>query len=76
MQGTEPLETPLETAYGSDLLSLIVGRDMDADSRQRNREFVRSGNHNRGKKCSVDRAFSRKNPGSDSAAVVPMNSVA
>ena len=44
------LEDP-ETAYGSDLLSHIAGHDTDADSRQRNREFVSSGNHNRGKGC-------------------------
>lgn len=42
------LEEP-EIAYGSDLLSHIAGHDRDADSRQRNREFVSSGNHNRGK---------------------------
>lgn len=40
-----------EIAYGSDLLSHIAGHDTEADSRQRNREFVSCGNHNRGKGC-------------------------
>jgi len=39
------LEDPLEIAYGSDILSLIAGHDIDADRRQRNREFVSSGDY-------------------------------
>lgn len=38
---TKPLED-LRDAFGSDLLALIEGRDVDADVRQRNREFVNS----------------------------------
>jgi hypothetical protein len=44
----KPLED-LRDAFGGDLLSLIVGHDVDADSRQRNREFVGSGNYGHGK---------------------------
>ena len=39
----KPLED-LKDAFGNDVLSLIVGHDVDADKRQRNREFVSSGN--------------------------------
>jgi len=38
---TKPLED-LRDAFGSDLLALIEGNDVDADVRQRNREFVSS----------------------------------
>ena len=38
---TKPLEN-LRDAFGSDLLALIEGHDVDADVRQRNREFVSS----------------------------------
>jgi hypothetical protein len=41
----KPLED-LKDAFGGDLLSLIAGRDIDADRRQRNREFVSSSNYN------------------------------
>lgn len=39
---TKPLEN-LRDAFESNLLSLIVGHDTDADRRQSNREFVSSG---------------------------------
>ena len=45
MQRMKLLEEPLEKDYGSDLLSLIAGYDVDADKRQRNREIVSSGNY-------------------------------
>jgi hypothetical protein len=45
MQRIEPLEDPLEIAYGSDILSLIAGHDVDADRRQRNREIACSGKY-------------------------------
>ena len=35
----------LKDAFGSDLLALITGHDVDADKRQRNREIVSSGNY-------------------------------
>jgi hypothetical protein len=35
----------LEDAFGSDLLALITGHDVDVDKRQRNREIVSSGNY-------------------------------
>ena len=35
----------LKDAFGSDLLALITGHDIDADKRQRNREIVSSGNY-------------------------------
>ncbi len=35
----------LKDAFGSDLIALIVGHDVDADRRQRNREIVSSGNY-------------------------------
>jgi hypothetical protein len=41
----KPLEDPLEIAYGSDILSLIAGYDVDADRRQRNREIACSGKY-------------------------------
>ena len=44
MRRIKPLED-LKDAFGGDLLSLIAGHDMDADRRQRNREFVSSGNY-------------------------------
>ena len=40
----------LEDAFGGDLQSLIAGRDMEADRRQRNREFVSSGKYWDGKR--------------------------
>ena len=40
----KPLED-LEDAFGSDLLSLIVGHDVDAYRRWRNREIVCSGDY-------------------------------
>jgi len=40
---TKPLEN-LKDAFESNLLSLVAGHDADADRRQRNREFVSSGN--------------------------------
>jgi hypothetical protein len=39
------LEDPREIAYGSDILSLIAGHDVDADRRQRNREIACSGKY-------------------------------
>ena len=36
----------LEDAFGSDISALIDGHDVEADRRQRNREFVSSGNYN------------------------------
>jgi|OpeIllAssembly_1097287.scaffolds.fasta_scaffold2711590_2 hypothetical protein len=45
MQRTKPLEDPREIAYGSDILSLIAGYDVDADRRQRNREIACSGKY-------------------------------
>ena len=45
MRRTEPLEDPREIAYGSDILSLIAGYDVDADRRQRNREIACSGKY-------------------------------
>jgi hypothetical protein len=39
------LEDPKDTFFGSDILALIVGYDVDADNRQRNREVVSSGNY-------------------------------
>jgi hypothetical protein len=41
----KPLEDPIEIAYGSDILSLIAGYDVDADRRQRNREIACSGKY-------------------------------
>jgi hypothetical protein len=35
----------LKDAFGSDLLALITGHDVDADKRQRNRQIVSSGNY-------------------------------
>jgi hypothetical protein len=43
LQRIEPLEDPLEITYGSDILSLIAGHDVDVDRRRRNREIARSG---------------------------------
>ena len=40
----EPLED-LKDAFGSDLIALIEGHDVNADMRQRNREFVSSNKH-------------------------------
>jgi hypothetical protein len=48
MRRIKPLED-LKDAFGGDLLSLIAGHDIDADRRQRNREFVSSGNYEHGK---------------------------
>jgi hypothetical protein len=48
MRRIKPLED-LKDAFGSDLLSLIAGHDIDADRRQRNREFVGLGNYKHGK---------------------------
>jgi len=45
MPGIMPLEDPLEIAYGSDILSLVAGHDVDADRRQRNREIACSGKY-------------------------------
>ena len=45
MQRTKPLEDPFEIAYGSDILSLVAGYDVDADRRQRNREIACSGKY-------------------------------
>ena len=36
----------LQDALGSDISALIDGHDVEADVRQRNREFVSSGNYN------------------------------
>ena len=44
MRRIRPLED-LKDAFGSDLLTLITGHDVDADKRQRNREIVSSGNY-------------------------------
>ena len=38
---TKPLQD-FRNAFGSDLLALIEGHDLDLDMRQRNREFVSS----------------------------------
>jgi hypothetical protein len=43
------LEDPREIAYGSDILSLIAGHDVDADRRERNREIVSCGSYNHGR---------------------------
>ena len=42
MRRIKPLEDLMD-AFGGDLLLLIAGHDIDADRRQRNREFVSSG---------------------------------
>ena len=39
----------LQDAFGSDISALIDGHDVEADVRQRNREFVGSGNYKHGK---------------------------
>jgi len=35
----------IKDVFGSDLLALIAGNDVDADKRQRNREIVSSGDY-------------------------------
>jgi hypothetical protein len=47
MRRIKPLKD-LKDALTGDLLSLIAGHDIDADRRQRNREFVSSGNYKHG----------------------------
>jgi hypothetical protein len=44
MSRRKPPDNPND-AFGSDLLSLITGHDVDGDRRQRNREIARSGNY-------------------------------
>ena len=48
-----PLED-LRDAFGSDLLALVEGHDVDVDVRQRNREFVSSNKHGKSWKIVSD----------------------
>jgi len=51
--GKRPLED-LRDAFGSDLLALVEGHDVDVDVRQRNREFVSSNKHGKSWKILSD----------------------
>ena len=51
--GKRPLED-LRDAFGSDLLALVEGHDVDVDVRQRNREFVSSNKHGKSWKIVSD----------------------